>query len=123
MAGITLQTLGRKLSEVRGTRGIREVSEEIGVSPATLSRIERGNLPDLVTFGKICKWLKIDPGKVLGISAGDKGRNQQAKPLVHFRRDREICHETAKALADAILVAQNYFFNDQITYVEDSDHE
>jgi transcriptional regulator with XRE-family HTH domain len=34
--------------------------KEIGISKATLSRIENGNMPDLLTFFKIVKWLKTD---------------------------------------------------------------
>jgi len=31
------------------------------VSYATLSRVERGGIPDLMTFLKICQWLSIPP--------------------------------------------------------------
>lgn len=103
MPKITIQTLGRKLIEARGSRGIREVAKEIGVSPATLSRVERGHLPDLETFGKICKWLKIDPGHVLGVSPAPSARPAIA---VHFRKDQALNPETAKALANMILAAQ-----------------
>ena len=48
-----------------GKVGIRETAKEIGVSPATLSRVERQEIPSLETYAKICKWLKIDPGKLL----------------------------------------------------------
>lgn len=37
---------------------LRKLSPEIGISTATLSRIENGNFkPDLVTFNKILNWL------------------------------------------------------------------
>lgn len=36
-------------------------SKEIGVSKATLSRVENGNMPDLLTFFKIIRWLNSDP--------------------------------------------------------------
>jgi len=55
MPRLTLQALGRKLLDKRGNRGIRDVAQEIGISPATLSRVERGYLSDLETFGKICR--------------------------------------------------------------------
>jgi transcriptional regulator with XRE-family HTH domain len=35
-------------------------SKQIGISKPTLSRIERGNMPDLLTFFKIVKWLGTD---------------------------------------------------------------
>jgi len=52
---LTIHSLGRLALDRRGDRGIRAVAEEIGISPATLSRVERGKLPDLDTFGKMCK--------------------------------------------------------------------
>jgi transcriptional regulator with XRE-family HTH domain len=103
MPKITIQTLGRKLIEARGNRGIREVAKEIGVSPATLSRVERGHLPDLETFAKICKWLKIDPGQVLGVTPAAASRPAIA---VHFRKDQALDPRTAQALANMILAAQ-----------------
>jgi transcriptional regulator with XRE-family HTH domain len=35
-------------------------SKQIGISTPTLSRIENGSMPDLITFFKIVKWLKND---------------------------------------------------------------
>lgn len=40
--------------------GIREAAKAIGISAATLSRIENGNIPDLITCKKICDWLHVD---------------------------------------------------------------
>jgi transcriptional regulator with XRE-family HTH domain len=37
-----------------------ECSKMIGISKATLSRIENGSMPDLLTFFKIVKWLEND---------------------------------------------------------------
>lgn len=89
--------------EKRGDRGVRETAVEVGISPATLSRVERGYLPDLETFGKVCRWLDVDPGEVLGVKpAGERMR----KVAVHFRKDRELAPKTARALAELILAAQ-----------------
>lgn len=35
-------------------------AKHIGISKPTLSRIERGSMPDLLTFFKIVKWLGTD---------------------------------------------------------------
>jgi transcriptional regulator with XRE-family HTH domain len=104
MSKLTIHALGRKLLEKRGERGVREVAKEIGVSPATLSRIERGNIPDLDTFGKVCRWLHVDPAEVLGIES----RTAVARPtaVVHFRKDQTLNPQTAHALAQLILAAQ-----------------
>lgn len=37
--------------------GLREVSKKIGISPATLSRYENGELPEISNYIKICDWL------------------------------------------------------------------
>lgn len=103
MSRISLQALGRKLHQERGDRGIREVAAEIGVSPATLSRVERGFLPDVETFGKVCRWLKIDPGEVLGIPSASRSVPTVG---VHFRKKETLNPNTAKALAQMILAAQ-----------------
>ena len=107
METLSLQALGRKLTDQRGHRGIREVAQEIGISPATLSRVERGYLPDLETFAKICRWLSIDPGEVLGIKAIPAESSSSLQ--VHFRRDFSISTETAQALANLILAADRAF--------------
>ena len=73
------------------------------MSPATLSRVERGHLPDLDTFGKVCKWLGVDPGEVLRVKPSVTAR---PKVAVHFRKDRELAPATARALAELILAAQ-----------------
>ncbi len=103
MPKLTLQALGRKLIEKRSDRGIREVAQEIGISPSTLSRVERGHLSDLETFGKICKWLKVDPAEVLGVKPQVVAI---PKVAVHFRKDHAISPKTAQALAQMILAAQ-----------------
>lgn len=103
MSVLNLQILGRKLVEKRSNRGIREVSEEIGVSPSTLSRVENGHLPDLYNFRKICDWLKVDPSQVLGLNFSQNARPQVA---VHFRKKQELSPKTAKSLANMILAAR-----------------
>jgi len=101
----TLQTLGRKLREKRGGSGIRTIAAKIGVSAATLSRVERGYLPDLDTFGKLCRWLEIDPGEVLRVKSRES-TSHTPTAAVHFKKDQAISATTAAALANLILAAQ-----------------
>ena len=103
MAKLSLQALGRKILEKRGDKGVRAVAQEIGVSPATLSRIERGYAPDIETFGKVCRWLDIDPGEVLGLKPTTI---LQPTASIHFRNKQTIKPETAQALAQLIIAAQ-----------------
>jgi hypothetical protein len=39
---------------------LRVVGEDIKVSASTLSRLENEHIPDLLTYAKVCKWLKKD---------------------------------------------------------------
>ena len=99
----TLASLGEVVARKRGRVGIRTTAREIGLSPATLSRIENGQLPDLDNFRKICRWLEIDPARLLGFDPTALDRPTVA---VHFRSGRTMTTQTAAALQDLILAAQ-----------------
>lgn len=120
MAKITLQRIGPLLRERRGKVGLRETALQIGISPATLSRIEGGKLPDLETFSKICRWLQIDPAEVLGVeratdpTVGEKTGGQAAVRTAHLRADRTPSPQLARALAEMILVAQRALETDAL---------
>src|SRR6267154_6458518 len=60
-----LESLGLIVREKKAHRKLRETAKEIGIGPATLMRIESGRIPDVETFGKICRWLQVDPGTFL----------------------------------------------------------
>lgn len=108
MAKLSLTSIGPLVKERRGARGIREVAAEIGVSYATLSRVENGKLPDLQTFSKICAWLELDPGEILGCAS--KPQINQSKEgatvLAHFRADKNLDQNTLQALTEVVLRAQ-----------------
>lgn len=38
-------------------------AKEIGISKATISRLEKGKMPDMDTFIKVCVWLENEPSK------------------------------------------------------------
>lgn len=97
----SLDQLGQLVAERRGEDGLRATAAEIGIAPATLSRVEQGQLPDLANFTKICRWLGEDPSTILGF-------DEREKPVaaVHFRKTTTMKQETARALANMILAAQ-----------------
>ena len=99
----SLKSLGRLVAQKRGKLGIRATARQIGLSPATLSRVENGQLPDLANFTKLCQWLELDPASVLGFDPADLDRPTVA---VHFRGSRTMDANTSAALQDLILAAQ-----------------
>ena len=107
---MTLLRLGALLRDRRGGRGIREVSLEIGISPATLTRIEGGRLPDLLTFRKISEWLKINPAELLGISIHEAGHSAMGDDIpseaaVHLKAEQALPPHAAADLAKLIMCA------------------
>lgn len=103
----TLAQLGVMLRERRGGRKLRDVAKEIGIGAATLMRVENGRVPDLATFGKICKWLDVDPRPFLGVQV--KAETAKPAPILnvsaHFRADRTPEPKTVNALATMLLYA------------------
>src|SRR5260370_10770028 len=98
------------LRERRGRRGVREVAQEIGISPATLTRVEAGRLPDLETFQRICTWLKVDPAKILDIpvdvtSSDTSDEISTPVAAVHLRAEKTLPSGAASDLAHLIVVA------------------
>ena len=108
MPKLTLAALGKMVRDKRGARHLREAAKEIRISPPTLMRIESGRVPDVETFGKVCRWLGTDPGDFLGFDpVGDRPSRASTDPPVqisaHFRIDRLPLPETASALARMLL--------------------
>jgi DNA-binding Xre family transcriptional regulator len=112
MPKLALSALGVLVRKKRGARKLREVAKEIGITAPTLMRIEAGRVPDVTTFGKVCRWLEVDPGDFLGFPARSLTQSKGiAEPAVrvsaHFKADQLPLPETANALARMLLfVAQ-----------------
>lgn len=112
MNAIRIDRLAERIQEKRAGKGVREAASEVGVSPATLSRIENGKIPDLETFGKVCRWLGEDPAIYLGLAPQAATTTPTAR--VHFKKGAAIRKDTAKALADMILAAQNALLKEEL---------
>lgn len=98
-----LEDMGRLILKKRTKLGlgIRAAAKEVGVSHATLARVEKGFLPDLENYEKICQWLGIQTENVT--TSVDNANI----PQVHFRREKTATPATAAALARMILAAQD----------------
>lgn len=107
-----IEALAERIQQHRAGRGIREAAKEVGVSPATLSRVENGKVPDLETFSKICTWLGDDPAVYLGIQ--NSSTTTAARAQVHFKKGTAIKQDTAKALSEMILLAQRAMVEEEL---------
>lgn len=107
LPAISLKELGAALVRKRGSMGIRAAAAEIGVSAATLSRVENGHIPDLETLTKLSNWLGLEVGDVLG-------RKQLSKPAgaevqIAFKKKPALNPATAKSLTNLIVAAHRAF--------------
>lgn len=100
------ELLAGMIKEKRGKTGLRDIASEIGgVSAATISRIEKGKLPDVDTFIKICKWLGTTTDTFI-IDGGDSENKSNKDHIVaHLRADRELDSSTVEMLLKMIEMA------------------
>jgi transcriptional regulator with XRE-family HTH domain len=95
------ENFGRRLQEKREKEGLglRAAAKLMGITHATLSRVEKGFHADMATYRKMKRWLSPDheiPAEI----------EDAAAPQVHFRREKTISPELAQSLAQMILRAQ-----------------
>jgi transcriptional regulator with XRE-family HTH domain len=109
MEQTNLRNIGAAMRRARGDAGLRETAREIGISPATLSRVEGGKLPDIETFKKLCTWMRLDAGIVLGTKGTEP--TATAVPLVHLKTDKNLSDNAIKALS-AMILATNAMFTE-----------
>lgn len=110
---INIEDFATQIRRQRGNRGLREVAQEIGeISASTLSRIENGNIPDLDTFIRICRWLDVSPDTFIigepNLDASQTGSESESKKTLikaHLRADRTLDPRTAEALVRMIELA------------------
>ncbi len=62
---LDIQRLSDLVRSKRGNRGLREIATIIGVSPATISQVEKGTIPDVATFLAICDWIEMPPAELI----------------------------------------------------------
>ncbi len=94
-----IDELASLLSRRRGNMGVRAAAQEIGISPTTLSRIEKGHVPDVGTLEKVCMWLGEETSRFTGLG------NLQ----IAFKNRKAVPPDTAKALASLIENASEQF--------------
>jgi transcriptional regulator with XRE-family HTH domain len=105
----TLNTdlLASMLKSKRGKKGLREIAGEMGnISVATLSRVEKGNLPDVETFISLCNWLKVSTETfVTGKKTESTELSEKEKIVYQLRSSQELDPDTIKAMVIMVDIA------------------
>jgi transcriptional regulator with XRE-family HTH domain len=110
---INIEDFAAKIREQRGKRGLREAAQEIGeISASTLSRIENGNIPDLDTFIRVCRWLGVSPDTFIigetNLDASQLSSESESRKMLikaHLRAERTLDPKTVEALVRMIELA------------------
>lgn len=93
---LNVSLLSEMIKDKRNGRGLREAAHDIGnISASTLSRIEKGKIPDLQTFFKICNWLNESSDKFMINPNMNSTVKQSANVSMenvgaHFRAEKEL---------------------------------
>ncbi len=94
-----------KTRRTRLELSLREVQSQTGISAATLSRIERGSLPEVGVIEKLAKWLKVNVSAARPEEAGVRTDEDLKRTIaVHLRANRKLSEKTARAIAEAFDV-------------------
>jgi transcriptional regulator with XRE-family HTH domain len=78
---------------------LRDLADQTGVSLNTLSRVERGHVPDLKNFRLIVDWLELPAERFL------EAAGEVSTPEViarHLRADRRLPQEAAMKIAELV---------------------
>jgi transcriptional regulator with XRE-family HTH domain len=94
----SLSNLGAILKARRREKrlSLRDLADETGVSFNTLSRVERGHVPDLKTFQRIVDWLEMPAETFLD---ADDATTTPRTIARHLLADRRLSPEAAHRIA------------------------
>jgi transcriptional regulator with XRE-family HTH domain len=81
---------------------LRDLADLIGVSVNTLSRVERGQMPDLKNYQRIVEWLELPADTFL--ETDDPGTTPDTLDLVlrHFRSDTALTPQAVEELTSTV---------------------
>lgn len=108
---ILLDQLKEELRKRRAEEGLslRDVEAATGISPSTLSRIERGHIPDLALIAKLADWLGVNvqaAGEEMGGINTDEDMMRAIE--VHLRANKNLDREVARAIARSYDVVMRF---------------
>lgn len=96
---------------------LRDVAEDTKVSPATLSRFEKGvGNPDYPTLTALAQWLELDHSAVFKASEEEPTTTPEAVEA-HLRADKNLDPKMARMLATSFRQLYEVAINDPETRV------
>src|SRR5258706_15170917 len=101
---LDMELFAAYLKARRGDMGLREAVQQIGdISPATLSRIENGRIPDMDVFLRLCDWIGL-PAETFVKRETDVTTEPKTIEVIeaHLRADRNLDHAAAEAIANMV---------------------
>src|SRR5258707_8610477 len=104
---LDMQLFTAYLKARRNEMGLREAVQQIGeISPATLSRIENGRVPDMDVFLRLCDWIGVPPETFLKNETSQTAAPKTTEVIeAHLRADRNLDDATAEAIANMVKAA------------------
>ena len=100
---LRIRDLAKLLRDRRATKGfgLRAAAEEAGVSFNTLSRVERGHVPDIETFSRLARWVGRSPADFLkpeSVTSDSTPEFIEAR----LRGDTALSSDAAEAIAGIV---------------------
>jgi transcriptional regulator with XRE-family HTH domain len=101
--------LGDTLKAERRSRrlSLRDVSDETGVSVNTLSRVERGHLPDLKNYQRLVDWLGVPADTFLETAQSENASGTLDLVARTFRSDRGLTPDAVEKLTAMVQEMYN----------------
>jgi len=104
---LDLDRLSALVRNKLSSKGLRDAALEIGnVSPSTLSRVERGQAPDMETFMALCNWLDVSPSVFFKGPETSKPLSVPEAIALQLQSDKNLDPATANVLV--VLVKAGY---------------
>jgi transcriptional regulator with XRE-family HTH domain len=102
-AQVSAAELAARLTARRRELGLnlREAAAEVGVSAATLSRVERGAMPERDSLSKLVEWLGMSETATSQEPHAPGAATMEAIEL-HLRADKELSDADAETIAQLV---------------------
>jgi transcriptional regulator with XRE-family HTH domain len=101
---VSVDQIGAELKRRRESLGIslRAVEQDSQISAATLSRIERGSVPDLAVLERLAQWLGVNISAAGAQSTSVKTDDDLKRTIaVHLRANKKLPAHVANAIAES----------------------